>query len=163
MIPNRRFRPEPMTALEAIEWLSTHRYVWYHTPMDHSPVKVWCTSKLKLWKRDPQRFSVGVEGSGTMADPSLRFRIDNGHLGRLVIPFPLWHHGITATVSHVNYVGRKHVIVLHQSNGFHLEMGSLSHAINFAKRQAMRLTVRWGKRERILVPAHPPISGERRF
>jgi hypothetical protein len=39
----------------------------------------------------------------------------------------------------------------------------LSHAVNFAKQQAMQLKVRYGKRERILVPAHPPISGERNF
>lgn len=157
MIPNRRFRPEPMTAIEAIEWLKSHRYTWYQAPMDHRVSPVFITSKLKLWKRSPELFSIGVETN------ECKFRIDNEHLDRLRMPFPLWHHGIEAIVSHVNYVGRPRAIVLYQSNGFHLDMGSLSHAINFAKRQAMRLTVRYGKRERILVPAHAPISGERTF
>lgn len=129
--------------------------------MDHSPSIVYCTSKLKLWKRAPERFSIGVETQ------ELKFRIDNDHLSRLRMPFELWHHGISATVSHVDYVGQKHVIVLHQSNGYHLHMSSLKHAINFAKRQAMQLSVRRvgrkGDRVRVLVPKYPPISGERQF
>ncbi len=161
MIPDRRFRPESMTAQEAIAWLKAHRYVWYQAPMDHSPRKVWCTSKLKLWKRQPDRFSVGVETNAGW--DNLRFRIDNDHLDRLILPFDLWHHGISATVSHVRYVGQPRAIVLHQSNGFHLSMGSLSHAVNFARRQSMQLSVRYGRRERILVAAVPPISGERTF
>lgn len=157
MIPDRRFRPEPMTAAEAIEWLKTHRYVWYQAPMDHSPCRLFLSSKLKTWKRDASRFEVSAELPGCGRDV---VRIDNEHLDRLRMPFAEWHHGITATVSHVRYVGReKRAIVLHQSNGYHLEMSSLSHAINFAKRQAMQLKV--GKR--VLVPAHAPISGERTF
>src|SRR4026208_888648 len=104
MIPNRRFRPEPMTAQEAIAWLESHRYIWYQAPMDHSPRRVFTTSRLKRWKRTPERFSIGVETQ------ECRFRIDNGHLDRLRFPFPLWHHGITATVSHVDYVGAPHKI-----------------------------------------------------
>lgn len=163
MISDRRFRPEPMTASEAIEWLKTHRYVWYQAPMDHGPKYVRLTSKLKTWKRSPERFSVSGE-----LNYFERFTIDNGHLDRLRMPFELWHHGIKATLSHVKYVGRdKPTIVLHQSNGFHLEMAGVKHAINFAKRSAMELTVtswfRGNKRTRVLVPAREPISGERNF
>lgn len=161
MIPNRRFRPEPMTASEAIDWFKTHNYIWYHAPMDISPKKLWVESKLKLWKRDAERFAVSVELPTGWTPETLR--IDNGHLDRLRLPFDLWHHGITATVSHVKYVGQPRCIVLHQSNGYHLQMSNLSHAINFAKRQAMQLTARYGKRTRILVKAHAPISGERTF
>jgi len=163
LIPDRRFRPEPMTALEAIEWLSTHRYVWYKAPMDYNVTRLHFkpSAKLKLWKRDAERFSIACEFSIDGRYQTLH--VDNGHLDRLRLPFDKWHHGITATVSHVDYVGQRHVIVLHQSNGYHLHMSSLSHAVNFAKRKAMQLKVRYGKRERILVPAHPPISGERNF
>ena len=72
--------------------------------MDHSPRKVYCTSQLKTWKSDASRFSVGVKVN-TGCGENLRFRIDNEHLDRLRVPFTLWHHGITATVSHVDYVG----------------------------------------------------------
>ncbi len=164
LIPDRRFRPEPMNATEAIAWLQSHRYIWYHAPMDFAPRKLWCKSKLKLWKRSPGRFEVSVELPADFGYRPETLRIDNTHLSRLVLPFELWHHGITASVSHVKYVGHaKRSIVLHQSNGYHLEMSSLSHAINFAKRQAMQLSVHCGRRQRILVPAHPPISGERNF
>lgn len=164
MIPNRRFRPEPMTATEAIAWLETHRYVWYQAPMDIHVTRLFVKpgAKLKRWKRSPERFSIACEFSVDGHYQTLH--VDKGHLDRLRMPFALWHHGITATVSHVRYVGRpKRAIVLHQSNGFHLEMSSLDHAIHFAKRQAMQLKARYGRRERILVPAHPPISGERTF
>lgn len=157
-ISDRRFRLANVT--EAIEWLKTHRYVWYHAPMDIGPRKVYLTSKLKLWKKSPERFAVSAE----LNDYNERFVIDNDHLDRLRIPFDQWHHGITATVSHVRYQGdTKRHIVLHQSNGYHLDMSNLSHAINFARRQAMQLTARYGDRKRILVPAHAPISGERNF
>ena len=93
--------------------------------------------------------------------------IDNEHLDRLRLPFYRWHHGISATVSHVDYIGRPHVIVLHQSNGFHLEMRNLEQAILFARRQAIQLAAerrgRDGVRRRVLVPAYPPISGELTF
>lgn len=165
-IPDRRFRPEPMTALEAVEWLKTHRYVWYQAPMDHRVSRLTCTSKLKLWKRDLTRFQVSVELPGGYPRPEV-FTLDNKHLDRLKMPFELWHHGISATVAHVDYVGSPHTIVLSQSNGFHLTMGSLSHAVNFARRQCMKLTVqKWRngvRRERVLVPAVDPISGERTF
>ena len=93
-VPDRRFRPEPMTGAEAIEWIQAHRYVWYQAPMDMSPRKVYCTSVLKTWKRDANRFSVGVEVN-TGCGENLRFRVDNGHLDRLRMPFTLWHHGIS--------------------------------------------------------------------
>ena len=161
MIPDRRFRPEPMTASEAIAWLQAHRYIWYQAPMDHSPRKVHCTSALRLWTRSPGRFSGGVQ---VLTDGGeLRFQVNENHLDRLRMPFYRWHHGITATVSHVDYVGKPHQIVLSQSNGFHLAMASLSHAVNFAKHKAMQLTVGCGRRSRVLVPARPPISGEVNF
>ncbi len=163
LIPNRRFRPEPMDASEAIDWFQSHNYVWYHAPMDISPRKLWTKSKLKTWKREPERFEVSVEMPIDGWGKPETLRIDNGHLDRLVMPFDLWHHGIEATVHHVDYVGKPHVIVLSQSNGYHLEMSSLRHAVNFAKRQAMRLTVRRGNKRRVLVAARPPISGERSF
>ena len=162
-VSDRRFRPAASVS-EAIEWLKNHRYLWYQAPMDHGPSRLSLTSKLQLWKRSPLRFAVSVESVNTWANPSLRFRIDEGHLDRIRIPFDRWHHGITATLTHVRYVGRaKPAIVLNQSNGYHLEMSGVRHAVNFAKRQAMRLTVTRGNRTRILVPAHPPISGERNF
>ena len=158
-VSDRRFRPAASVS-EAIEWLKTHRYVWYQAPMDIHVTRVSLTSKLRLWKRSPLRFAV----SGELNNYNERFRIDEGHLDRIRIPFERWHHGITATLTHVRYVGRaKPAIVLHQSNGYHLEMSGVRHAINFARRQAMRLTVTRGNRTRILVPAHPPISGERNF
>lgn len=165
MIPNRRFRPEPMTTLEAIEWLKTHRYVWYQAPMDHSPRRLFTSSKVKTWKRAPERFQVSVElplefGAGNRPDILL---LNEEHLDRLRMPFELWHHGVKATVSHVNYVGSPHRIVLHQSNGFHLDMNSLDHAMHFARTKHMELTVVRGKRTRVLVPACEPISGERNF
>ena len=161
-VSDRRFRPAASVG-EVIDWLKTHRYVWYQAPMDYSPSRVSLTSKLQLWKRSPLRFAFSVESINTWANPSLRLRIDEGHLDRIRIPFERWHHGITATLTHVRYVGRaKPAIVLNQSNGYHLEM-SVRHAINFAKHKAMRLTVTRGNRTRILVPAHPPISGERNF
>jgi hypothetical protein len=163
--PDRRFRPEPMTAQEAIDWLKTHRYVWYQVPMDLSPVKLHCSSKLKLWKRDASRFQVSLEmpyqfGCGNRPEV---IRLDNSHLDRLRLPFPLWHHGVKATVAHVDYVGKKHVICLSQSNGYHLNMPDLRSAINHARGKAMELTARYGKRVRVLVPAREPISGERQF
>src|SRR5208282_5643211 len=93
LIPNRRFRPEPMTALEAIEWLQTHRYVWYQAPMDYQPVKLYMkpAAKLKLWKRNPERFSIACEFSVDGRYQTLH--VDNDHLDRLRLPFELWHHG----------------------------------------------------------------------
>lgn len=179
-LPYTRFRETPTTAAEAIAWLNSHRYVWYKAPMDISPRKVWLTSKVKTWKRSPGKFSVGVEV--TMGfEPNLRFRIDQEHLDRILIPNPLWWHGITATVGHTFHIGphsnvisersrgslRKHgswtgseyvpapilktEITVHQSNGFHLPFSKLAHAIEFCKRQNIRLTVRHGRRTRVMV------------
>ncbi len=168
VIANRRFREEPPNAMEAIEWLKTHRYIWYQAPMDSGPRRLSLTSKLQLWKRDPKRFAVSVESSGTFADPGLRFRIDNAHLDRLRIPYEQWHHGISATLTHQQYVGStKRYLVLNQSNGYHLQMSNVKHAIAFARSSAIELSViAWyrGKRlVRTLVPARAPISGERNF
>ncbi len=164
LIPDRRFRPEPMTAVEAIAWLQAHRYIWVQAPFDHSPVKCYCNSKLKLWKRDATRFSVTVQSHHCATEVHT---IDNGVLDRLRMPFSEWHHGISATLTHVDYIGKPRTLVLHQSNGFHLEMHSVRHAIAFAKRQAMELTVsKWfhGKlKTRTLVKACRPISGEHTF
>lgn len=179
MIPNRRFRHEPMTAQEAIDWLQSHSYVWYQAPMDHSPRRVSCT-RLKLWKRSPERFSVKAEvwSDGT----ELRFVIDNEHLDRIRMPFELWHHGIAADVQHEHVLANGYVshdskrgllkrgeailktrVVLNQSNGFHLRFDKLAHAVSFARGKAMELTVRYGRKVRVLVAACAPISGERNF
>lgn len=179
-LPYTRFRPEPMSTQEAIQWLQTHSYVWYKAPMDIAPRKVWLTSKLKLWKRSSRRFAVSAECSQGF-ESTLRFRIDEGHLGRLLLPNALWWHGITATVGHTFHIGpysnvisersrgslRKYgswtgseyvpapilraEITVHQSNGYHLPMRSLAEAISFAKHQNIRLVVQRGRRSRVLV------------
>lgn len=179
-LPYTRFRETPTTAAEAIAWLQSHCYVWYKAPRDIAPRKVWLTSKVKTWKRSSDRFSVGVEVNQGF-EPTLRFRIDEGHLDRILIPNPLWWHGITATVGHTFHIGpynnvisersrgslRKYgswtgteyvpapilktEIMVHQSNGFHLPMRSLAEAIEFCKRQNIRLVAKYGRRTRVLV------------
>lgn len=174
LIPDRRFRPEPMAAREILAWLETHDYVWYQAPGDYAVRRVLLNSKVKLWKRDPERFEVSAQWYGDVAQGGQRntrtsvFKLTNEHLGCLRMPFPLWHHGITATLTHIQYQGwDKRAIVLNQSNGFHLEMTGLKHAIAHARHSAMELTVTaWfhgKKRTRVLVPAREPISGERTF
>jgi hypothetical protein len=160
LIPDRRFRPEPMTAKEAIEWCKTHKHVWYQAPMHLSPIRLDLSSKLKTWKKSPERFEISAT---TYSGEKLVIRIDNGHLDCLRMPHDLWHHGISAVVHHVDYVGHRHQIVVSQSNGFHLQFVKLAHAITFARIQSMELTAKRGKRTRILVPAVAPISGERGF
>lgn len=159
-VESRRFNPDSPTTTQAIEWLKTHRYVWFQTDWQSGPRRLDCTSRLQLWKRG-ERFAVTVEVNDVRG--YRRMRLTESDVSNLRLPFDLWHHGITATVSRVHYVGRSPAIVLHQSNGFHLEMSSLGHAINFAKRSAMQLTVKRGRRTRVLVPARAPISGEQIF
>jgi hypothetical protein len=162
MVPDRRFRPEPMTGPEAIMWMRFHIYVWYQAPGMIDPQKAYLVGKLKTWVREPGRFRVKVETAG------IKFFLDETDLAHLRLPFPLWHHGVSASLYHQQYVGHeKRSIVLRQSNGFHLQMNDVRHACNFARRASMELTVtiwRGGKRKtRVLVPAVAPISGERNF
>jgi hypothetical protein len=175
-LPYERFRRD-ISATEAIEWLKTHRYVWYHAPMDIAPRRLYVTSKLKLWARDKERFAVSVEHLAGY--DTLRFRIDNNHLDRIRIPNERWHHGITASVYHEHELSsgtvsdatrgylRKYGVIdqcrqlpatitrtrvtVHQSNGYCLPFDKLSHAISFCKRQNIRLTARYGRRTRVLV------------
>lgn len=185
-LPYRRFREDPATPADVLDWLKTHRYIWYKAPMDFEPRKVYLTSKVTTWKRDPARFSFGVETNAGW--DNLRFRVDNDHLDRIMIPNPLWWHGITAHACHehklssgfVSHASKGYIrqtgryrsdcgpngveilstyITIHQSNGFWLTFDKLSHAINFCRRKNIRLTVGRGRRFRVLV-AERPMSGE---
>jgi hypothetical protein len=72
------------TVPELLRWLANHTHVWYLAPMDTRPVPVYRRGKIKTWARDPKRFAFTVEA------PSLRFRIDEGHLSRIYIPNNTW-------------------------------------------------------------------------
>lgn len=177
-LPWTRFRQCTLTVTDVVQWLKTHRWIYYQAPMDTSPRKVYATSKVKTWKRDAGRFEVSVECNQGF-EPTLRFRIDAGHLGRLRIPNAEWWHGLTATVQHEHVLDRGTVscdsrgslarygvldgctqvtvrivktrIAIHQSNGYWLTFDKLSHAVTFAKRQNIRLTANWGNRTKTLV------------
>lgn len=97
-LPYTRFRQDTITGADVLAWLSTHRYIWYHAPMDIGPRKVYCTSKVKTWKRDAGRFAVTVECQDGF--DTLRFRVDEAHVDRIRIPHAAWWHGITAHACH---------------------------------------------------------------
>lgn len=70
-----------VSAQDLFTWLEAHNFVWYKAPMDIHPCRVWIRSKVRRWKRSPDRFEVTVEKPGL-----LKFRIDNSHLERVRIP-----------------------------------------------------------------------------
>ncbi len=170
-LPYERFQRGASPAT-VIEWLKTHRYIYVQAPFDSSPVRCYCNSKLKLWKRDPTRFSVTVQSYHAGNEVHT---IDNGVLDRICIPNPLWWHGLTATVRHYWHVGefsnviaygplgylvregknpRQKTVELHQDNGYVLPFRTLEHAVNHCKRHNIRLSVMVGRRTRVLVAEH---------
>lgn len=186
-LPFTRFKQDA-TPAECIAWVKTHRYVWYHAPMDTGPRRLGFTSKVMTWQRQPDRFAVTVQyyDSGE----NIRFRIDNEHLDRLRIPNALWWHGITATVHHQHKLSNGFVslasrgsikqrgiridcgnlpveilstkVTVHQSNGYWLPFDKLAYAIEFCKQKNIRLTAGRGRRIKVLV-SEKPEPGERNW
>jgi hypothetical protein len=186
-LPYTRFK-QGASAIEIAEWVKTHRYVWYHAPMDSTPRKLYMTSQLKTWKRDGARWAVSVECHNGFQE-TLRFRIDETHADRIRIPHAQWWHGITARVMHEHDLGGQLIsnetrgylrrygiwnaskaqneprailatrVAILQSNGCYLRFDKLAHAVNFAKRKNIRLTAARGQRVRVLV-AERAMNGE---
>ena len=182
-VPNRRFKQD-ITAQDVIAWLGTHRYIYFRSVSQTIYLRV--TSKVKRWKRDPNRFAFSVED--TQAYRPCRYRITNEDLYDIRIPNAQWHHGVSATVKHAHelvcgyhsyssrgYLKRYGVwdgsqtlsgeirrtyIQFVQSNGFLLDFPTLERAVAFARRENMTLVARHGERTRVLNQARPYIHTE---
>ncbi len=74
----------PTNGAELIAYLEKSRgWVRYQAPLDCYARLVKVTSKVKTWKRDPNRFQCRIDPQTREADP---FTADNGHLDRFRIP-----------------------------------------------------------------------------
>jgi hypothetical protein len=185
-LPNRRFRQD-LTASEVIAYAREHKYVWYQAPMDYDTKRLYLTTAVKLWKRSPERFAFSVHCYDWNGEYRLRF--DETHLDRFRVPNPQWFHGMFATVNHacnldngytadvpgreilkrgmhtysspfekvfpaVQWSGLRYV-----TSANHLNMDSLSHALNHSKRQNIGLAackfIGGKKYFRILYKARP--------
>lgn len=141
-LPNTRFygcgnHSPALTVAQVLAWVATHKFIWYKAPLNISPEFVRITSQVKTWKRNPNRFEFTIQSG------DCKYRIDEKHLDRLRLEYPEWHHGITARLETVRYVGNVNdILCLHQSNGFvhNFDLNDLDGAIRFAKSQNMTLT-----------------------